>query len=409
MNVISFADLIWEIFKGKPDIEKIQAKGLLAVKIAQTFALRIDFLDEARCVELSKLLNHVEKIPKEGVEELLVAYLGPDWAANFASFNPESFASASIGQVHRATLPSGEEVAVKLIKGQFKARFEKDVASALRLFRWLIRFYPKLARVADPIGILTSIRGFTLDELDLRNELANRNLLHQIYLEHRDRAALERLKFIEIKPELTFENVMVSTYIPGSTFDQLLAEGRLPYEVLLELFHLHGFFVFGIGTFHGDLHPGNIILAGDDIVFVDCGAIGRVSDHLRRGLFHFMEALSYYDFPMCAYWLNQMAIRPLAGPSYDRFQAKLLHLYRDFTDATVSQVSLTTRMMETIKLGVHSGMSFEQGMFPIIKSLMYLDGMVLRCNPQAVLMRDMRPFISEFKAWMPPEVTTRQA
>jgi ubiquinone biosynthesis protein len=53
--------------------------------------------------------------------------------------------------------------------------------------------------------------------------------------------------------------------------------------------------------------------------------------------------------------------------------------------------------METIKLGVNSGMSFEQGMFPIIKSLMYLDGMVLRANPKAILMKDMRQFIDEFR------------
>jgi ubiquinone biosynthesis protein len=53
--------------------------------------------------------------------------------------------------------------------------------------------------------------------------------------------------------------------------------------------------------------------------------------------------------------------------------------------------------METIKLGVNSGMGFEKGMFSIIKSLMFLDGMVLRCNPNAVLLEDMRQFVSEFK------------
>ena len=54
-------------------------------------------------------------------------------------------------------------------------------------------------------------------------------------------------------------------------------------------------------------------------------------------------------------------------------------------------------MMDTIKLGVHCGMEFEKGMFSIIKSLMYLDGMVLRCNPDAVLLKDMRPFIQGFE------------
>lgn len=67
-------------------------------------------------------------------------------------------------------------------------------------------------------------------------------------------------------------------------------------------------------------------------------------------------------------------------------------LYRDFKNSTVSQVSLTKRMMETIKLAINSGMEFEEGMFHIIKSLMYLDGMVLKCNPDVNLMDDIREF-----------------
>jgi ubiquinone biosynthesis protein len=401
MNIISFLDLISEIFlKKKPDVEKIQKKGLLAVKIAQTFALRIDFLDEAKCYELSKLFNHVAKIPSENVMELLENYVGSDWLNNFKSFEKESFASASIGQVHSGILNSGEHAAIKIIKGNFKEHFEKDVESVLRFFKWVIRLYPKLAKVADPVGILNSIKTFTLDELDLRNELSNRNLLYNLYEENKNKVDLSRLSFINIKPSLTSENVMVSDYIEGETFDKLLTEGRMPYELLLELFHIHGFYIFGIGTFHGDIHPGNIILQDNNICFVDCGAIGRVSKKLQTGLFHFMEALSYYEFKKCAYWLNQMSDNIIDGKRYKSFEDKLLALYNDFENATVLRVSLTKRMMETIKLGVHSGMSFEQGMFPVIKSLMYMDGMVLRCNPDAILMKDMRRYIEEFNKFM---------
>ena len=66
-------------------------------------------------------------------------------------------------------------------------------------------------------------------------------------------------------------------------------------------------------------------------------------------------------------------------------------------DRADAEVSLTRKMMQTIKLGVHSGMTFEKGIFAIIRSLMYLDGMVLRCKPDAVLLRDRRRFIGEFE------------
>lgn len=399
MNQLQFLDLLREIFyTKKPNIQKIQKKGLLAVKIAQTFALRIDFLDEDVCVELSKLFNHVEKIPKEGIEDLLKQFRGEQFIpANFDTFNLEAFASASVGQVHMGTLKTGEKVAVKILKGQFKEKFNQDVEKVIRFFRWAIRLYPKLERVADPVGTLQSIQKFTVDELDLRKEQENRDILYGIYEKYKDRVDLSKVHFIEINEALSDENVMVSKFIEGETFDALLADGRMKYQTLLDFFHIHGFYIFGVGVFHGDIHPGNILLKGDDIYFVDCGAIGQVSDRLRKGLFYFMENLSLYQFDGCAHWLNQMSEVPLEDKKFQLFRDKLIRLYDDFENANVTQVSLTKRMMETIKMGVHAGMHFEQGMFPVIKSLMYMDGMVLRCNPKAVLMRDMRPFIDEFK------------
>jgi len=91
-----------------------------------------------------------------------------------------------------------------------------------------------------------------------------------------------------------------------------------------------------------------------------------------------------------------MASKKIRAEQYSLFKSKFNTLYSDFKNKTVSEVSLTRKMMETIKLGVNSGMEFEEGMFSIIKSLMYMDDMVLRCNPKAVLLKDMRCFIDKF-------------
>jgi len=91
-----------------------------------------------------------------------------------------------------------------------------------------------------------------------------------------------------------------------------------------------------------------------------------------------------------------MAEVPLTGDDMKKFQSDLINLYENFPGKSVSEISLTRQMMETIKLGVQAGMSFDQGIFSIVRSLMYLDGMVLRCNPDAVLMDDIKPFIDDF-------------
>jgi ubiquinone biosynthesis protein len=400
MNWFQFGRLIHSIYgrDGKlPDLDWIEGLGLLAVKLGQVHALRIDFLDREKCEHLARLYRHNATLATENFLELLRASAVPGFFDHFESIEPTALASASIGQVHRAQLKSGEAVVIKAVKRNVRTQFIADVASLKRLFRLATFIYPKLRQVGDPVGILGDIEEYTLSELDLRHEVAGQNTLRTIYEQQRNSFDLSRLAFARVYEPLCNENTMVSEFIPGRSFDELLETGDLHYERLLELFHIHGFYMFCVGTFHGDMHPGNVLLAGDKLWFIDTGYIGHVGPKIRRGLFGFFAALSEYDYPRCAAALNRMSERELAGPAFDEFRGRFLELYSDFEGASVAQISLTRKMMQTIKLGVHSGMTFEKGIFAIIRSLMYLDGMVLRCKPDAVLLRDMRRFIHEFE------------
>jgi len=398
MRWLMFIKLFKMIFGKKlPDLDYIQKKGLLAVKIAQTFALRIDFLSEETCTHLAQLYTHTTPIQEEDFFELLKSYVNPSWFDHIQSIEPKPLGSASVGQVHLATLKTGEKVVIKVIKKNFKKAFEKDVRSLRRLIKFVIFFYPKLAKVADPVGILEHIEEYTLAELDLRNEIAHGKILKDIYEKNKDQFDLSRLKFPFIYEDLSSEHVLVSELIDGPTADDLLKQKKLPFNDILEIFHIHGFYIFLIGTFHGDLHPGNLIVKDKDYYFIDTGAISKVGPKIQTGLFEFMTYLSQYDYDGCAHALNHMADHEISGKRFDLYHEKMLKLYENFAGKTVSEVSLTRKMMETIKLGVHSGMVFEKGMFPIIKSMMYLDGMVLKGAPDTVLMEEMRRFIKEFK------------
>lgn len=400
MNWFQFGRLIHSIYGrggALPDLDWIQSLGLLAVKLGQVHALRIDFLEREKCEHLAKLYRRNTALPSEDFQSLLRASAVPGFFDRVVDIEPAALASASVGQVHRARLKTGESVVIKAIKRDVRAQFSADVASLRRLFRVATFFYPKLRQVGDPVGILGDIEEYTLSELDLRHEVAGQRELRAIYDRHRDTFDLSRLAFARVHEPLCNENVMVAEFIPGRSFDELLEAGALDYDTLLELFHIHGFCMFCVGTFHGDMHPGNVLLTGGKLCFIDTGYIGHVGPKIRRGLFDFFAALSEYDYPRCANALNRMAERELAGAAFDAFRGKFIELYADFRGRTVAEVSLTRKMMQTIKLGVHSGMTFEKGIFAIIRSLMYLDGMVLRCNPDAVLLRDMRRYIGEFE------------
>ena len=128
MNVFGFLGLIRSIYGKKlPDLEKIQDKGLLAVKIAQHFALRIDFLDERVCRHLSRLYRQTRPLPAEDVTTLLNLYMDKNWFEEIRDLAPTPFASAYIGQVHHARLNDGTRVNVKLIKKDFIPNCKKSL------------------------------------------------------------------------------------------------------------------------------------------------------------------------------------------------------------------------------------------------------------------------------------------
>ncbi len=402
MNTFQSLRLIRELYfkKGLPDLDLIQSYGLLAVKIGQIHALRLDFLSAEKCAHLSKLYRGAKQIPVEDIQALIKSYGGKDFVSQFQKIDTVPLAVASIGQVYKAVLHDGEEVAIKIIKKNFKERFTKDVNNIRRFFKRVLMFFPKLKGVGNPLGILEDIESYTLTELDLRNEAQGRKILEDVYLEYKDQFDLSVLKFIDIKRELSSENILVSTYISAPTVDELLTQGKFTYDDMLKLFYIQGFYMFIAGKFHGDIHPGNIMYDGSHFYFVDTAFVGVVGDKIRRGLFSFFESLALYDYKKCAHYLNEMADIGLDGEKFANFESDMLELYKDFQGKTVSEVSLTKQMMQTIKLGVESGMKFEKGIFSIIRSLMYLDGMVLKCNPDAILMEDMRKYIADYKSMM---------
>ncbi len=405
MNWIQFGRLIRSIYShnGKlPDLDWIQKQGLLAVKLGQVHALRSDFLEPAKCEHLSKLFRNNHSMGSEDFLNLVESTAVPEFISNFESIEPKALASASVGQVHIGILKDGNKVVIKAVKKDVRKNFKRDVSSVRNLFKFISFFYRKLKRVGNPEAILNDIEEYTLSELDLKKEVEGVKVLSSIKEEDKNLYDFSKVDFANVYEPLCNENVMVSDFIPGPSLDELIDEGKLEYNTLLELFKVHGYYMFCKGIFHGDLHPGNVLVdeAQSRFYFIDTGYIGRVNSKIRKGLFYFFKSLTENDFNKAANSLSEMAEVPLTGAAMEKFKLDLVDLYKDFPGKSVSEISLTRQMMETIKLGVETGMSFHQGIFAIVRSLMYLDGMVLRCNPDAVLMEDIKPFIDDFDKYL---------
>ena len=391
--------------KGKKpvDIDAIQSMGLLAVKLGQIFALRPDLIEPERCIELQQLYSRAATIPEEDSQQLLDRFAPEGFMDHFESIEMQPFAAASIGQIHRAVMTDGTKVVVKIIKSDFEASFKRDVQRMKRWIRMGLFFNPRLRKVGNPIGLLAHIEDYTLRELNLLNEIDGRNqLLAQAEaIEHH--FPMPKLKFPKVWEHLSNQHILVMEEITHPTLEDHLEAGTLTWPDMLDLFRIHGAFMFGIGTFHGDLHPGNAMMDGEgNFVFIDTGAICNAPEHVRNALFGFFYFLARGELKNAFDAMLTMAAVQPTGATLQTYYDSMNELYDGFVGTSVSEVSLTEQMMKTVKAAVLAGCAFGEEAFPIIRSLMYMDGMVLKGHPSVDLISSMGPYLDEFSVLIDP-------
>ncbi len=401
MTALDFVRLFRSILSSRVEVDPaaIERMGLLAVKIAQMYAVRSDLLGEEKCLALSRLLQQTAPLTPEQFDRRWNELAPPALTEALGKPDPVPMAAASLGQVHRGTLRDGNTVVVKLSKRDARDAFLRDVAQFRRMLKFALFFYPKLERLADPIDALETVERQTLREMDFTCEISGAQRLSSLAAERAGELPhLRKLKFPEYFREFSHDRLLVSSFIEGRTLNDWLDAGELPYEALLDLFRIHGYFLFIRGEFHGDLHPGNVIWRDGVFWFLDNANIETVPPEFGRGIFRMLVLLGQGDLKRAADELAALSLHPLPSSKLAEFHSDFAKLYQDFAGKTVSETSLTNQMMATVKMAVHSGITFPRGAFPFIKSLMYLDGMVLRAAPDAKLLQDVARFADDFQS-----------
>lgn len=409
MRMLTFFRFMRQILRKKPaDLDWIQRQGLMAVKLAQIFALRPDLLGEEKCKQLQQLYQHAASIPPENWEETLKSKAIPDFFDNFKTIDSTPLAAASVGQVHRATLHNGDEVVIKFVKQANAVKFRQEVDRMRSWLRVFLVLSPRLRKVGNPMALLNHVADYTTRELDLRNEILGAEELARIQAEIADEFPTPKLRFPKYYPKLSNENVLVSEFIEGISLEEGIENKSLEWATLLELFRIHGAYLFGIGTFHGDLHPGNCIIDKEGrFVFIDNGAICHAPSFVNRSLFNFFEHLSRQEMHSAFMSLLDMTTKKPTGKKMQKYLNRMNEIYADFEKKPVGEQSLTRIMMQTVRAAVElANAEFGEEAFPIIRALMYLDGLVIRTHPEVLLIKSMGPYLDEFRVKLGIEATT---
>jgi predicted unusual protein kinase regulating ubiquinone biosynthesis (AarF/ABC1/UbiB family) len=268
------------------DLEKL---GPTFIKLGQLLSTRADLLPPAYLEALARLQDNVGPFPYPELEHIVQEELGVRLSKAFDAFDPEPMAAASLGQVHRAVLRGGREVAVKVQRPNVRERVIKDLDALDEVAAMMERFSPT-TRALDAKGILEEFRRTLLCELDYREEARNLvTLAHQL----RD---FDRIVVPLPIDDYTTARVLTMDYISGtkitsvSPLEWTEVDGVALGE---ELFRAYLQQVLVDGVFHADPHPGNVLLTPDHrLALIDLGMVGRLSGPMQDRLFRLLLAIA---------------------------------------------------------------------------------------------------------------------
>ena len=259
------------------------------VKIGQILSTRSDLLPEAYIRELSKLQSSVPPLNKEEVMTAIRRELPSGLSDSFLDFSEEPLASGSVAQTHRARLLSGQEVIVKIQRPGIDEVVKEDIQLLIKLCTPYSKALYTYGRCS---GVLENLRETLIKELDFRNEAEAMKRLRQIT------GLLLVLGVPKVYDTFTTPHLIVEEYIDGiplNDYSQLLEAGYDLEDVGKKLMLSFIKQVFKDGYFHGDPHPGNLLVRDGKICFIDFGIMGELEVGMRASLNDILYSFTAQD------------------------------------------------------------------------------------------------------------------
>ena len=360
------------------------------IKIGQILSTRPDLLPPDWIEELSHLQGRLPTIPEADIEASLRAAWGDAGWQRLARFDRAPIATASIAQVHRGVLPSGEEVAVKVRRPGIEEQVDVDLRILKRLAQLAADHLPDLAR-HDPVRIAGEFSASFRAEMDLSKEGRNLERFRANFRDRRDVA------FPGVYWEYTSETVLVTEFITGPMAltppTELDAQGfdrralaRTGARAFLKMIIRDGFF-------HADPHPSNVIFPEPGrVCFIDCGMVGRLRRDLREELLDLLLALIDRRSEDAVDAFLRIGRPP---PNLDR--EELLRHAEDFIDryhgVRLENLQLGEILMDFVRLIREHYIALPPDLALLAKALITVEGLGQVLDPEFDMVSEAEPYL----------------
>ena len=372
--------------------ETLAELGPTFIKLGQILSSRPDILPQDFIAELTHLQDRAAPMPVELVFGLIEKSLGKPAHQLFASIDPEPLASASIAQVHRARLASGEEVVVKVQRPGIEEQIRSDTDLLFYLARFLEGVIEETG-IYTPTGIVTEFRQAMLLELDFLNEAHNIDAFAKSHL-GRDYVVVPKLyRDLSTRTVITLEELKgtkLKTVL--ETPDMAGIDRKLLAQHILDAsFHQ----LFTDGLFHGDPHPGNVIvLEGNRLGLIDFGLVGRLSKGMQESIILLVLAISLKDPDTVARLLYKVGV-PDERINLHQFRVDIHQILDTYLGLKLSEVDSTSLLKDLVDLALKYKIKIPKEYAVLSKASATTEGIVRQLDPELDVIQVALPYAKQ--------------
>lgn len=403
LEMLGLADMVVrsrKLFRGSvPDIARLTAAermrlaleelGPTFIKLGQILSTRPDVIPRAFVREFEKLQDNVPSFPFEEVLTQITGELGGPAEQLFAEIDPVPLAAASIAQVHRARLMTGEDVVIKVRRPGIVEVVESDISALMALAGLAERHLPGI-ELYDPVGIVREFARTIRREMDFSREA------HTIEKFRDNFIKTPWMYFPRVYWEQTSRAILTMEYVAGvkvSDREKLFDQGldvkliaRRGADSFLEMVLNHGFF-------HGDLHPGNVLILPDNVIcLLDYGIVGRLDEDLKTFLTDILSAIVKRDMD------EVVSLLLFAGDISDSLDIRALkrdlsNFIDGYYEIPLKEIEVGRMLMEFIEIITLYSIRISPDLMLLVKSLVLIEGMGRALDPGFDMVEHLRPFI----------------
>lgn len=394
LNEIEKEEQTEENFSQKPEelVEDLKKMGPTYVKLGQLLSTRPDLLPEEYLLALANLQDDVATIPFEEVEKIFEEEIGVKINKAFELFDPQPLASASIGQVHRALLPSGRAVAVKIQRPGVRKSFIEDLDTLKEASELAVK-HSKDAKKYALDSIIEELRHILLNELDYNKEYQNLLII---------RDNLKNYKHLIIPEpvnEYSSSKVLTMDFIEGKKITSIGPLKRMETDftpLMDDLVKSYMQQIIVDGFAHADPHPGNIHLTEkNQVALMDLGMVAKFSPNMQERIMMLLVGMSKKNGDEITEALLAMSEYETKNVNLESFRKNINRLVMNSTSTNAEDMETGRVLIQMNRVAAEEGIKLAVELNILGKILLNMDQIVAVLTPKYDLQKAIRKFMDE--------------